>query len=621
MPATKQHFELVNQVYDQPDNTLMLIGSALDGPSQIPFKIRGDINPYDALGDCKMADAYYSALASGLENIILYRINGSHAEAFIKPTYREQPVIHIESVSAADEFNKVIIRVFIDHIYIIASDETGRVYSFDDYPTAADITYAINRDSEYGLVEVSAKALDPNFKMLGIVDETTDISLTGGNDEAELIPLREENPDISFTISNIKERLLECLFGLDKDDQADRNPNSVIGSMNYGVICLVDIFHDDDKEITEILGSFCLNKTRQLGTGTLGVIGTSPILEPTEEDIKLKYDSLMLDKGIEHREYFIIPSEEEAPPTLNVTLEQNDTGEWEAHLNTTNFIISDEGLYSGEEIDYDEGYADIYIDGKKVDPAYNNIYSVGDLRPGDHKVKVSLKSYDHRFFLYKGEVIEKTVEVTIAGDELVKAREVDPDALYYVQVVVGDGRLINVDRVISNAYSYAATQALIPYHASMTNKSLSGISKIHWKFRKEDIATLSGNGYTCIVPSIRKGIVAFSSISYGKKDASVLSKPQYLRLAQNVVSALHEDLEEYIGSTYEALLQNDVQDKAEEMLEELIEDKSIKTYTFEMSFSEDRRSAVIHIGLVPFSEIEAVHSVTSVSFQEGVIVE
>lgn len=280
MVATKRHFEIVQQVNVAPENTLVLVGAALDGPSFVPFTLFEDSDPYHVLGDCALADAYLTAKRSGCDNIILFRINGSHAEAIIRKIEgTPQDVLRLRSVSASDDSNNVHVVVYPDHLFVRSTDGSQRTYFFDKYPTAWELAYAINLDAEYGLIEFTAEALDSQFPTNQITSTPIDVPLVGGSSDSNYVPDRSGSADMEWVVGLLKDKLKVALFGEDVQDQNDRMPSGYLETLRFGVIALVDMFHDDDPEFVDLLGSFCMNKTKVSGYGCLGVIGTKPLFE------------------------------------------------------------------------------------------------------------------------------------------------------------------------------------------------------------------------------------------------------------------------------------------------------------------------------------------------------
>lgn len=275
MATTKAYFKVLEKVSSSPDQTLVLVGTALDGPSHKPFSVSTLKRVEDIIGDSPLSKAYAAAALTGLENIVLYRINGSHSKGSL--IYDgTQTVMEFESVGAGTDYNNITIDVGPDKVVATCIDGTERIYFFSNYPSVGTLADAMNLDASFGLLEFTVIANDRGF-LLAQFDENHPYTVifTGGSTENDLILNR--TGDIRTQINTLQDRLTEALFGGDPDDQLVGEPNSTLGLMEYGVLCLVDMFHDDPANFTELLAMFCQNKSRQVGSGCLGVLGTAPI--------------------------------------------------------------------------------------------------------------------------------------------------------------------------------------------------------------------------------------------------------------------------------------------------------------------------------------------------------
>jgi hypothetical protein len=510
----KTQYQVVNQVTVLPEKAVVLVGAALDGPTNIPFLLNDNEEPHKVLGQSPLADAIVAARAVGVNDIIAYRINGVHATATLMDN-TGRAVVEFRSVSASDKYNAIQLMVYPTHLYIINTDGVSRSYFFDKYKTVNELAYAINRDAFYGLVEFTAHALDGYFPLVNIVSGLTELLFKGGATEEHLIntrdPLGETTTDSSFVTSLLKERIKVALFGEDPLDIADRSPNSELGSLHFGTITLCDIYHDDDAELTEMLGSFCMNKTAETGFGSIGVIGTKPIFPEV-----LSIDEL------------------------------------------------------GENIETED----------------------------------------------MEEAIRLRVLELIALAESLE----DKEAYKYVQVIVGHTKYGQSTRSsVPVSYGYAAAQALNDIHISMSNKSINGFGKLNFEISKEDIALLTANGYTCIVPSIRRGFVPFYATSFSKDKESLMSKPHNLRISQYVSRMLTEEVDYLIGSTYNALSIQETMEIAKGLLDGMVADKVIRSYGLRHELLESNTVLNIYASLTPFSEVRTVNSMAVISFPRGVI--
>jgi hypothetical protein len=502
MSTTLKDFKIVNQVSIAPESTLVLVGTALDGPAFTPFTLYENISPYDALGFSPLAHAYNAARRAGSTRIIAYRINGVHATAIVKDVNGNE-LFSLKSVSASNAYNGIHVMLYPDHLFITNTDGNTYSYFFDKYPTVNDLVYGINRDAYYGLLEFNAELINQYAPMMNAVNTQTNIIFTNGDTESNLIRQRDPSSasyawDMSGVqgVSDInvllKNKLQLALFGEDPDDVVARLPYGDLAILNFGVIVLADIFHDDDAEFTEMLGSFCLNKTNDFEAGCVGVIGT------------------------------------------------------------------------------------------------NNVYGTGD---------VHQKALD---------LVSLTTSLT------------DTEAYKYVHVIVGHTTFPESSESISCAYTFGAMQVLLSYNTIMSNKQMYGIGKLNFQLDKEDVALLSSNGYTCIVPSIRRGFVPYYSTSYSKDKLSPTARPHNIRISQHITSAISQEVDSLIGSEYTTLSVSTAIDKAKSILADMQTQSVIRDYDIAYSLSDSNTSLDIEVSFTPVSEVTAISSITTLTFPREV---
>lgn len=493
MNVNKKHFKVANQATMTADNTIVILGPAEDGPSRMPIVINSDLDPIDVFGRSPLADAYTAVRSTGAKQIVAYRINGSHANATIRHVHSTGglDIIRLISTSANNQYNKILVKVYPDYIYIDEREIGGstRSYFFETYPTAHDVAYAINRDAFYGLISFTAETLEDDFLMSEVVTGETIVYFSGGESEEEFLLERSEDNDPSYLVRNMKARLIEDLFGPDPDDQANYSPNSSLGLLPFSVILVAGVYHDDDPEITKMLNSFSMSKTRLMDSGCLGVIGTKPV------------------------------------------------------FNTEN--IADK--------------------------------------------------------------VNALISLSTAED------------MPYVQVVVGDAYYNSRMNRVSTAYGYAGVQSFHPYYTIMTNKEITGFGRLNYQISKEDIDLLSSNGYTCIVPSIRRGFVPYLASTHMKDKKSPMSKPHCIRISQYVSRRLSEEYDYLIGSVSDFTTRKEIVATAEEILQKMVESDIIRSFTVRCEFSPGNREATIDVSLTPYSEITVVNTSTTVAFPREVL--
>ena len=499
MRITQSDIGFVHQSSSFPEYTLMLVGTALDGPSRIPFRIKKPGEVRRILGDCPLSDAYQAAHLAGATDIILYRLNGKPAKALVRyvTDTENHPIMELTSVGGSDKYHQIQLIMYGDHLYVDETQIGGgvRTYYYDRYPTVYDLVYALNQDAFYGLISFTAKSLDSEFRLQDLPsDYVLDIPFQGGDSESHLVLDRQADTYTDEHLMEIKQYLLEGLFGEDPEDQAAFHPVGQLGLLSYGVIALVDMFHDDGMEFTEILSEFCKQKTLAHNDGCIGVIGTASPLEESLED--------------------------------------------ETFLDT---------------------------------------------------------------------LANQLLQYT-------PSRECE-----YVQVVTGDTYYHIAGRPVSLAYAYAGAQVTLSPHTMMTNKSLSGVGGLRYKFSKEMIDSLTQKGYICIVPSIRRGYVPYRATTFTSNSSSMYAKPHCIRIMQVVTRAISHHLDSLIGSIYERLSLSDIQESLEEVLDGFVGDEILRDYYLLCKLDSVSSTLHVTLTLVPYSEIESITTSSSIIYPEGMI--
>lgn len=499
-------FQEISQVTSVAEQTLVIIGTALDGPVATPFELLEEGRAHELLGNSPLADAYLAAERVGIDRIVLYRLNGVHAEVDVTGD-DGLALLNLRSVAAGEAYNDAQVTLHPTHLHVTA-DGRSRSYFFERYATTNELAAAINQDAFHGLVSFEAYSLQEQHPLTGAVLYPKEFMFSGGEDEAHLLhsrdPQGEAPTDESVIVPTLRQRLEHALFGEHTDDISDKQPNSHLGQLHASIFVLADLYLEDDPQLADILGGFCLNKTRQTEVGAIGVVGTRPVY----------------------------------PDAV-------DLGE-EASLEEATHLRALELAALSQEV-------------------------------GDH------------------------------------------EAYKYIQVVTGHTSYLKAEEEqVSLAYAYAATQAQVPYYQMMTNKALSGFGKLNSAFRKEDIALLTANGYICIVPSVRRGFVPFSSQSFSKNTESAMAKPHVLRISQYVSKGIAEEMDRLIGESYTKLSLEVALKKVEEFLTELVLSGVIRDYEFSHRLSAMNTVLDLDVALMPLSEVRAVQSAVTIQFPRGV---
>lgn len=183
------------------------------------------------------------------------------------------------------------------------------------------------------------------------------------------------------------------------------------------------------------------------------------------------------------------------------------------------------------------------------------------------------------------------------------------DYYKHVEVVLGTQRAYeNEDKKIPVVTGFGAMRYLQASHLSATNKKISTILNLFARIRKEDVALLTSNGYTCIVPSIRKGFVAYKSTSFIENQQLVSSKPHYVRPMYEAISFLLDDLDIMIGSNISRLQMSKVTNLFNDKIRELVEKReSFKDIQYEVYF-KSQDTIGVSLVFIPYGEVSSVQS-------------
>ena len=96
-------------------------------------------------------------------------------------------------------------------------------------------------------------------------------------------------------------------------------------------------------------------------------------------------------------------------PAVELSVEADAKSGWNVHLDLTNFVFTPESVNS-DHVD-GEGHAHIYVDGKKLGRLYAADYYLDGLSEGEHEIKVTLNTNDHKEYAVGGETIADMVTI------------------------------------------------------------------------------------------------------------------------------------------------------------------------------------------------------------------
>lgn len=98
-------------------------------------------------------------------------------------------------------------------------------------------------------------------------------------------------------------------------------------------------------------------------------------------------------------------------PRLTLSAEP-DSGGWRITLSVANLQLTEEGV-DGVHVP-GEGHAHLYLNGLKLRRVYGTEARIGALPPGEHELRVTLNTHDHRSYAVGGRPVE--ARLTLAAD-------------------------------------------------------------------------------------------------------------------------------------------------------------------------------------------------------------
>jgi hypothetical protein len=99
----------------------------------------------------------------------------------------------------------------------------------------------------------------------------------------------------------------------------------------------------------------------------------------------------------------------EPVPTLALAATPDPAGGWNLRFTTTNFRFAPE--HAGQPHAAGEGHVHLHIDGDKAARVYGEWFHLDALPPGEHELRATLNSNDHRMLAVDGKAIEATAEI------------------------------------------------------------------------------------------------------------------------------------------------------------------------------------------------------------------
>lgn len=104
------------------------------------------------------------------------------------------------------------------------------------------------------------------------------------------------------------------------------------------------------------------------------------------------------------------PATGEPVPTVSLAVTPTATG-WTAQITTGNFTFS-EDLQDGDHVS-GTGHGHIYVGSIKLGRVFTNTYNIGALPKGEHVIRVSLNTNNHRHYASNGQPVEAMATILV----------------------------------------------------------------------------------------------------------------------------------------------------------------------------------------------------------------
>lgn len=243
-----------------PSNTrfFVLMGFALNGPVNTPFLIQEGADPYEVLGDCRLAENYLVAQQNGINPLII-RFNGSHGEVVLSHKERGKPFLRFKTIEAKDECNQISIRTFPTHM-VIEGLNSRKTYYFKDYTGSRDFGEAVERDLYLDGGEVEVEVLE-NYDLTTAFLRDTQYFFSGADDGYNYL-MNHDGTDADEMIQLQLDLLQERLLDIDPTDESYFYA-SELDIYPIDTILFTDIPYERAPiRLSEILGKFAESKTK-----------------------------------------------------------------------------------------------------------------------------------------------------------------------------------------------------------------------------------------------------------------------------------------------------------------------------------------------------------------------
>ena len=107
-----------------------------------------------------------------------------------------------------------------------------------------------------------------------------------------------------------------------------------------------------------------------------------------------------------HVEVYEVPDNESQPKLTFLEVIPDKKSGWNLKVETEDFKFAPENASSDHVPG--EGHAHIYVDGEKLTRLYSENYYLGEFDEGQHEIRVTLNTNDHKDYQVDGKLVELT---------------------------------------------------------------------------------------------------------------------------------------------------------------------------------------------------------------------
>ncbi|UOE58088.1 hypothetical protein [Cytobacillus oceanisediminis] len=215
---------------------------------------------------------------------------------------------------------------------------------------------------------------------------------------------------------------------------------------------------------------------------------------------------------------------------------------------------------------------------------------------------------------FSGPRLDENEEDTYTGAVLAlldyKNQLAEGTYLQHIEVVLGSQDAINAEKgAVSCAASYASMRfSQLKFYESATNKGLPTVGSLLSKeLEQDEVAKLSGSGYICIVPSIKKGFVPFSSKNLYSQ-YPLFSKPNYLRSIHYDVRRITGFFNQHIGEPLSITLLQSILQQVNTFSEELLDNHPLYKNLFIEVIDYSPQQVSLSLAFELYGEVESIRT-------------